>query len=293
MVKCKLFSMFCLFSKGFQEHKKKSRGDRREWRKPTEYDAARNTVIVGETNSFNLLNDEASFQLGKDAELSGKESTSKHLQKSVEIDSDITKFLMKRTKYSNDLKAQLSRFGAEFQLKPGIIKIRRVDSSVTESWEERCQYTVTLFCSSFQKQSFALDEGTRESILEALPTLQKSVSSTGAACWLDTQKQNLVLVSPEVELSNVVKEVKEFIQKVGIFARKCFKIEESIRALVEEDLPTLKEALKSCNIKLEKETLVVVCLRNEINNAVEKVESFLQKLQRIKRADGNFRYFVL
>ena len=136
--------MFCLFSKGFQEHKRKSRSDRSDWRKPTECDAARNTVIVDETNSFNLVNDEA-----------------------------------------------------------------------------------------------------------------------------------------------------RFVQRVGIFSRKCFKIEKSIRALVEEDLPTLKEALKSCNIKLDNETLVVVCLRNENNNVVEKVESFLQKRQKIKRADGNVRYFVL
>jgi hypothetical protein len=144
MVKCKPLSMFCLFSKGFQEHKRKSRSDRSDWRKPTECDAARNTVIVDETNSFNLVNDEA-----------------------------------------------------------------------------------------------------------------------------------------------------RFVQRVGIFSRKCFKIEKSIRALVEEDLPILKEALKSCNIKLDNETLVVVCLRNENNNVVEKVESFLQKRQKIKRADGNVRYFVL
>ncbi len=243
-------------------------------------------VKVDETNPFYFLNDEASCGPVEDAQPSNKETKSRQLENSVKIDHDITKFFIKRTKYFDELKAQLSRLGAEIQLRPGLIKLKRVDSSVVENWENSCRNTIIVFCSSFQKQSFALDENIRESILEALPSLQKSVSSAGAACWLDTHKQNLILVSPKAELSNMVKEVEDFIKKVGIFATKSFKIEESIRALVEKDLPTLKEELKSCSVKLVKETLVVVCLRNEINNVVGKVENFLQELQGIKRADG-------
>ena len=108
-----------------------------------------------------------------------------------------------------------------------------------------------------------------------MSTLQNDVSSTGAACWLDTHKQNLILVSLKVALSDAVKKVDEFIQKVKLFVRRTFEIDKSIHELVGKDLSTLKEDLKSCNITLNKQTLVVVCLRNEVGNVVEKVESFL------------------
>jgi hypothetical protein len=103
------------------------------------------------------------------------------------------------------------------------------------------------------------------------------VSSTGGACWLDTQKQNLVLVCPSVvAFGEGEKEVNQFFEKVRRFSRKSFQIEEPILELVRKDLPKLKEALKSCNITLKKKTLVVVCLRNEVDNVAEKVENFLK-----------------
>ena len=275
-----------MYFKGFQECKRKSRSDQSDWRKPPVYDATRNMVIVGETNSFSILNDEASFQPVEEAR------TSKQLQAMVKIDTNITKFLMKRTKYFDELQSQLFQLGAVIQLKPGSMKIKKVDSSYIENWERKCEDKVNVFCSGFQKQFFPLDESIRESISGTLSSLEQDVSSTGAACWLDKPKRNLILVCPMTELTTVVKKVEEFIRKVGIFAKRSFHVEGSIYALVEKDLITLKEALKSCNVTLEKETLVVVCLKTEVGNIEKKVERFLQDYRRTKQTDGNFHYFV-
>jgi hypothetical protein len=272
----------CLFFfnfKGFQEYN--CRSDQSDRRKPQEYDAARSI------NNFNSLNEDAD-----DIEVHGKPA-SKLLQTYVKIDNDIAKFLLKRKKYFEDLKDLLSRHDAKFHLKPGFIKIKKVDVNIVPNWENLCKDTVNAFCSCFQKQSFPVGDEIRDSFVEALTTLQKDVSSTGAACWLDAHKQNLILVSLKVELSNALKQVEEFIQKVEIFSTKSFQIEESIHELVAKDLPTLKEALKTCNIALNKQTLVVVCLRNEADSVVGIVERFLQRLQRLKLADGNVRYILL
>ena len=249
-------------------------------------------VVANETNCFNLLSDEASCEPTEDAQQPEQENTSKQLESCVKVDNDITKFLLKRTKYFDELKAQFSRLGAEIQLKPGLIKINRNDSANTdENWGKRCEDNIYVFCHSFEKRRFAVDESIQESMLEALPSLQKSVSSTQAACWLDPPKRHLTLVSPKAEFSNMVKEVEEFMKKVGIFAKKCFKIEESIRALVEKDLTSLKEELKSCRVTLDKQNLTVVCPGSDVDHVVGKVECFFQKLQKIKRADGKLNVF--
>lgn len=222
-----------------------------------------------------------------------KNTASKQLQAFVKIDNNITKFLLKRTKYFDELEAQLFRLGAVIQLKPGSIKIKKVDSSYIEYWNRKCEDKVTVFCNGFQKRCFPFDESIRESILGSLSSLEQDVSSAGAACWLDTPKKNLILVSPMVELTSVVKKVEDFMKKVGIFAKRNFRVEGSIRALVEKDLETLKEALKSCNVTLEKETLAVVCLKSELENVEKEIERFFQNFQRTKQADGNYHYFVL
>lgn len=275
-----------MYFKGFKECKRKSRSDQSDWRKPPEYDATRNMVIVGETNAFSILNDEASFQSAEDGQ------TSKQLQAFVKIDTNITKFLTRRAKYFDEIQSQLFQLGAVIQLKPGLIKIKKADSSHIENWERRCEDKVTEFCSGFRKQCFPLDESIRESISGTLSSFEQDVSSTGAACWLDTPKKNLILVCPATELTAIVKKVEEFIRKIGIFAKRSFQVEGSVRMLVEKDLETLKETLKSCNVTLDKETLVVVCLKTEVANVEKKVERFLQKFQRTKQTDGNFHYFV-
>ena len=265
--------------KGFEECRD-SGSDRR---RPQEYNASRNI------NVFNSLNNEAGV-----TDVLGKKNPSKQLQVSVNIDNDVVKFLMERKKHSEELKDLLSRLGAESQLKPGFIKIKKVDGNIIPNWGKRCENTVNVFCSCFVKKYYPLGDEIRDSISETLPTLQKDVSSKGAACWLDTHKQNLILVSSKIELSIAVKEVEEFMQKARIFARRSFQIDESIRKLVGNDLPQLKEALKSCNVTLDKQTLMVVCLKNEVDNVVEIVETFLQRFKRINLADGNVLFcFVL
>ena len=251
-------------------------------RKLPEYGATKDIVA---SNPFNM----------KDADVAkvlGEANSLKQLQISVNIDNDIVSFLLKRKKYSEQLKSQLFHCGAELEiLKSGLIKIKKVDGSTISNWEERCEETVHVFCSHFRKMYFPLDDEIRDSIPEALSTLQKDVSSTGGACWLDTQKQNLVLVCPSVAFGEAEKEVNQFFEKVRRFSRKSFQIEEPILELVRKDLPKLKEALKSCNITLKKKTLVVVCLRNEVDNVAEKVENFLQRSQGV--LDGNVRYIFL
>ena len=216
--------------------------------------------------------------------VAGKEKPLQQRQKSVNIGCDMANFLLKRGKCSEDLKGQLSCLGAELQiLKSGLIKIKEVNGNTIPNWEDRCVKAVNVFCGRFHKKYFVLENEIRDSIPEALSTLQQDVSSTGGACWLDKHKQHLILVSPNDEFTNAEKEVENFIENVRRFAQKSFKIEESIHEFVRKDLPPLKEALKSCNITLKRKTLIVVCLRNEVDNVTEKVESFLQKLQGVKQ----------
>ena len=189
---------------------------------------------------------------------------------------------MKRKKYSEELKGLLNHLGAELEVSKSGLKMKKVDGNTIPNWEERCENTVRVFCSCFHKKYFPLDGEIRDSIPEALPRLQQDVSSTGGACWLDKHKQNLILVSRDSTFSDAEKEVESFFENV----RLCFQVKESIHELVRKDLPTLIEALKSCNITFKKKTLVVVCLRNEVDNVAEKVESFLQRLEGVK-LDGN------
>ena len=200
--------------------------------------------------------------------------------KHVKVDSDILKFLGKRKKYSEELKDLLSRLGAELTIKPEFIIVKKVTESIIANWEKRCEDTVNKYCSCFQRECFPLDDAiSRDSILGALPTLQKDVSSTGAACWLDTHKQSLVLVSLKLELSNVVKQVEKFIRTVSFFAKKCFPIKESLVDLVRENLPTLEKDLESCTVKLENRELVVVCVKDKVDIVVKSVENFLESVE--------------
>ena len=108
--------LFCLFFfnfKGFD----KCRSGESERRTPQEFDASRN---INPLNVTDVL---------------GKEKPSRQLQTSVGIDSDIVKFLMKRKKYSKELKDLLSRHGSELLLKSGLIKIKKVDENVP-NWEK-------------------------------------------------------------------------------------------------------------------------------------------------------------
>ena len=270
------YGIFFFYYDGTEQH----RSGKGELKKPPKYDATKNIVAF---NSFD-----------EDVDVSTEVSDKKRQwQKFVNIDNDIANFLLEKTKYSEELKGLLFRLGAELQiLKSGFIKIKKVDGNTIPNWEERCEKTINVFCSCFDKKDFPLDDEIRDSIPEALSTLQKDLSSTEGACWLDKPKQNLILVSPKDGFSNAEKEVKQFFEKVRRFAKRNFEIEESIYELVRKDLPTLKEALKHCNITLNKKTLVVVCLRNEVDNVNEKVESFLQRLQG-EKIDGNVRCVVL
>lgn len=267
---------------GFRPYKKKG-SDRKGWRKPSEHDATQKIgcPVVAGANLFNVLDDEASPVVA-DTKSSGVDSR-------VKVDKDVTMFLKKTAKYAEELKLQLSPLDAEIQIKPGFIVIKSViDSNVREPWMKRCRDIVAKFCSGFQKKSFVLDESIRDSFVDALPKLQNIVSSFEGACWLDHTKQNLIVVSPAAQHSKVVKDCQEFIQKVSLFAKQSFKIEESIRSSVERDLPTLKGFLESCNFIMERETLVVVCLRSDISNVYGKVEMFLQNIRRTNEAEyGN------
>ena len=198
-------------------------------------------------------------------------------------------FLLKRKKYSADLKCQLSCLGVELQISQFGIKIKKVDGSTIPDWDERYKESVNLFCSCIDKKYFPLDGEIRDSIPEALSTLQNDVGSTGGACWLDAQKQNLVLVCPDSGFSDAEKEVEKFIENVRRFARRSFRIQDSILELVRKDLPKLKETLKSCNISLKKKTLVVVCLRNEVDSVAKKVETFFQRV----KLDGNICFLFI
>ena len=128
----------------------------------------------------------------------------------------------------------------------------------------------------------------KDSISEALLTLQETVSTLGAACWIDKDKQDLILVSLKVEMNDAVQEVNEFLMKIRMFAKRSFGLDESIHGLVEKDLQTLKDALKSgCKIRLTKKSQEVACLRNAVNTVNKNVENFLQRRKEIKEGNTN------
>ena len=263
----------CIF-KGFKACRRKIPGGQSVSETTSEYD--------GDVNFSSSLNEE-----GNNTEIHGKDKTSKQLEHSVQIDNDISKFLVKRKKYSAELKDKVSRLGAGARVKPGCIIITKNEETVIENWEKRCNDEVNHFCRRFQKERFLVDLEIKDSISEALSTLQETVSSLGAACWIDKDKQDLILVSLKVKMSDAAQKVNEFLMKIRMFAKRCFDLDESIHGLVEKDLQTLKSALKSCKITLTKKSLEVVCLRNEVDTVNKNVENFLQRLKDIKEGNGN------
>ena len=223
-------------------------------------------------------------------EIQDKDEASKQLKHSVKIDNDISKFLMKRKKYSAELKDEVSRLGAEVHVTRGFIIITKNEETVLANWEKQCNDEVNQFCSRFQKERFVVDREIKDSISEALLTLQETVSTLGAACWIDKDNQGLILVSLKVKMSDAVQKVNEFLIKIRMFARRCFDLEESIHGLVEKNLQTLKDALKSCKITLTKKSLEVVCVRNEVDTVNKNVENFLQRLKNNKEGSGDSSY---
>ena len=76
-----------------------------------------------------------------------------------------------------------------------------------------------------------------------------------------------------------MKQVEKFIRTASFFAKKCFPIKESLVDLVRENLPTLEKDLESCTVKLENRELVVVCVKDEVDNVVKSVENFLESVE--------------
>ena len=263
----------CIF-KGFKACRRKVPSGYSVSETTSEYD--------GDVNFSSSLNEE-----GNSTEIQDKDETSKQLKHSVKIDNDISKFLMKRKKYSVELKNKVSRLGAEVRVTRGFIIITKNEENVIANWEKRCNDAVTVFCSRFQKEQFLVDREIKDSISEALLTLQETVSTLGAACWIDKDNQDLILVSLKVKMSDAVQKVREFLMKIRMFAKRCFDLDESIHGLVEKNLQTLKDALKSCKITLTKKSLEVVCVRNEVDTVNKNVENFLQRLKNNKEGSGN------
>ena len=263
----------CIFE-GFRACRRKIPGGQSVSEKTSEND--------GDVNISSSLNDEENS-----TEIHGKDETSKQLKHSVKIDNDISKFLMKRKKYSAELKDKVSQLDAEVQVTHGFIIITKNEETVIANWEKRCNDEVNHFCRRFEKERFLVDREIKDSISEALLTLQETVSTLGAACWINKDKQDLILVSSKVKMSDAVQKVNEFLMKIRMFAKRSFGIDESIHGLVEKNLQTLKDALKSCKITLTKKSLEVVCLRNEVDTVNKNVENFLQRLKEIKEGNAN------
>ena len=110
--------------KGFKASMRKIPGGHSVSETTSEYD--------GDVNFSSSLNEE-----GNNTEIHSKDKMSKQLKHSVKIDSDISKFLMKRKIYSAELKDIVCQLGAEIRVTRGFIIITKKEETVIANWEKR------------------------------------------------------------------------------------------------------------------------------------------------------------
>ncbi len=133
----------------------------------------------------------------------------------VKINSDVAKFVMSNTKFTQELADQLEQLNAKIQWKPGngcVTIIQKSEDVSVLKWSERCKGIVTTFFQRFREQSYEIHTDIQESICNRLEGIKGSISSFGADCWLASNNRSLVLVALKDNLSSVVKVVEGFLQ---------------------------------------------------------------------------------
>ena len=139
----------------------------------------------------------------------------RQLKKFINIDKDIVEFILRNSKYSQELSEKLEKLSAEVELVPEkslIIVTKKFPSRRIRDWRKRCCSVVTKFCSHFRRSSFELKDSS--SAREALPMLKKMFQWSDAAFSIDSNK-TLVVVTEQNECEKILNNVREFLGNDG------------------------------------------------------------------------------
>ena len=91
-------------------------------------------------------------------------------------------------------------------------------------WSEECKRSVTKFFKRFRKESYTVQNNIQDSICNKLEDSRKSISSSGADCWLASNNRTLVLVSLKKNFASVSKTVKDFLENARVENEKLKQI---------------------------------------------------------------------
>ena len=138
---------------------------------------------------------------------------------SVEINNDIVKFVMNNSTFAHKLEDELKLLNAEVQWEAGSDVITIVQKStelLVPRWSEECKRSATKLFKCFRKESYTVQNNIQDSICNKLEDIRKSISSSGADCWLASNNRTLVLVSLKKNFASVSKTVKDFLENARV-----------------------------------------------------------------------------
>ena len=138
---------------------------------------------------------------------------------SVKINNDIVKFVMNKSTFAHELEDELKLLNAEVQWEAGSDVITIVQKSIElliPRWSEECKRSATKFFKRFRKESYTVQNNIQDSICIKLEDIRKSISSSGADCWLASNNRTLVLVSLKKNFASVSKTVKDFLENARV-----------------------------------------------------------------------------
>ena len=146
---------------------------------------------------------------------------------SVKVNIDVLKFIMNDTECARELADELQHFNAEFQWEAGTDVITIIQKSaelLVPRWSEECKSSATKFFERFHKESYTVQNDIQNSICNQLEDIRKSITSSGADCWLASNNRTLVLVSLKRNFAFVSKTVKDFLEDARVENEKLKQI---------------------------------------------------------------------
>ena len=151
---------------------------------------------------------------------------------SVKGNIDVLKFIMNNTECARELADELQHLNAEFQWEADTDVITIIQKSTelfVPRWSEECKSSATKFFKRFRKESYTVQNDIQDSICNKLEDIRKSITSSGADCWLASNNRMLVLVSLKENFVSVSKTVKDFLENARVENEKLKQIVKFVK----------------------------------------------------------------
>ena len=114
----------------------------------------------------------------------------------------------------NGLVAELSG-EIEWKSESGFIKVlKEPGSKFVHGWHGKCKGKVIQFCNRFWIENHAVEAAIVDSVCRSLPVLERSLKSSGSACWLVNNNEKLLTVTLKANKLLVLQEVQRFLENV-------------------------------------------------------------------------------